>query len=316
MQNELKSFIESGTRAADTLDSTVQTLEPVVTGTIASARQLIETRLPELAGQVQDTARVLQEQVSIVGAGASEVIAQYQEVGRTAQARLKQTEGAITAFETAAVEAKAALETINTSVQQDLPGLMQELHGAAQTAGRVVAEAGVQVSEVAGRLSALSEEGSQALASATQTFANANDTLVAVSGTMDIADETLRTVTTAFSSVNRVIDEDLDAIIRDIRGAAATFSSTVTRVADNADAISAEVLDASQSASNLVGTVEGIVQENRRQVSDFLRTGLPELQRFVEESRRLVVNMDRLVDRVERDPARFLLGTQASEYRR
>jgi phospholipid/cholesterol/gamma-HCH transport system substrate-binding protein len=65
----------------------------------------------------------------------------------------------------------------------------------------------------------------------------------------------------------------------------------------------------------LLGTIDGIVQTNRRQVSDFLRVGLPQFVRFVEESQRLVISLDRLVDKIERDPARFLLGTQASEFR-
>lgn len=316
MQNELKGFIESGTRAAGTLDSTVKTLEPVVTSTVEAARSLIETRLPELAGQVEDTARVLEEQIAGLGADASALMERYEQVGASAQARLDQAEPAIAAFETATQEAKQALETINASVQQDLPGLMEELHGAAETANRVIGEIGTDVSGVASRLEALSDDGSAALTAAADTFTNANETLAAVTSAMDTAEDTLETATKTFSSVSRVVDEDLDAIIADVRTAAQSFSETVTRVADNADAISEEVLSASQSASSLVGTVDGIVQSNSRQVSDFLRAGLPQLQRFVEESRRLVVNLERLVDRVERDPARFLLGTQASEFRR
>ncbi|MBE1284032.1 MAG: MCE family protein [Rhodobacteraceae bacterium] len=316
MQNELKGFIESGARAADTLDTTVQTLEPAVAETVTAARDLIETRLPGLTTQVQDTARVLEEQITSLGTDASALIARYDEVGQSAQARLDQTENVIANFDAATVEAKAALTTINAAVQQDLPGLMEELHAAAQTANRVIEDVGTQVSDVAGRLGTLSEDGSKALTTATDTFENANETLAAITSAMDSAEETLGVANTTFASANRVINQDLDGIISDVRTAATRFSEAVTRVADNADAISDEVLSASQSASNLVGTVDGIIQENRRQVSGFLRAGLPELQRFVEESRRLVVNLERLVDRVERDPARFLLGTQASEFRR
>ena len=56
--------------------------------------------------------------------------------------------------------------------------------------------------------------------------------------------------------------------------------------------------------------------QNRRQVSDFLRVGLPEFLRLTEEARLLVSTLDRFVNRAERDPARFILGTQGSEYRR
>jgi phospholipid/cholesterol/gamma-HCH transport system substrate-binding protein len=62
--------------------------------------------------------------------------------------------------------------------------------------------------------------------------------------------------------------------------------------------------------------VDDIVQSNERQLTDFLRVGLPQILHFIEESRYLVGNLERLVDRVDRDPARILLGTQGSEFSR
>lgn len=316
MENELTEFIQSATETATTLDTTVKTLEPSVTATIEAAQDLMTVRLPELSDQVQQTAQVLETQITDVGSEASQLIARYEEVGAQAQARLEQTEAAIAAFEAATTEAKQAIETINKSVQQDLPGVLENVHKAAETANRVIGDIGSDVSNVANRLDALSDEGSIALSTATETFANANETLSAITSAMDSAEQTLGTAETTFSSVNRIVDEDLDVIVTDIRNAVDTFSTTVTRVAGNLDTVSVEILSASQSASDLVGTIDGIVQQNRRQVSDFLRVGLPQLQHFVEESRRLVVSLDRLVDRIERDPARFLLGTQASEFKR
>ncbi|KUJ73146.1 hypothetical protein AVO45_15485 [Ruegeria marisrubri] len=315
MQNELSEFLQRGSEAASTLDTTVKNLEPSVTATVQAAQSLIETRLPELADQVQETARVLEEQVNTIGTDASQLMKRYDEVGATAQARLEQAESAIASFEGATVEAKQAIETVNAAVQQDLPGLMEELRGAAQTANRVIDEVGTEVSQVADRLVLFSDEGSAALAAATETFSNANDTLAAITSAMDSAEVTLGAAEETFNSVGRVVDEDLEPIVADVREAVDSISATATRVADNFDTISVEIMDAAHSASDLVGTVDEIVQENRRPLRDFLRFGLPQLQRFIEESRRLVVNMDRLVDRVERDPARFLLGTQSSEFR-
>ncbi|MGI9367581.1 MAG: MlaD family protein [Ruegeria sp.] len=170
-------------------------------------------------------------------------------------------------------------------------------------------------SELANHLIELSEEGSFTLGTITETFTNANQTLASISTAMDTAKAALSSAERAFDSANRVMDEDVSKVVADIRNAADQVATTVTKVTDNIDSIAANVLSASESASELLGTVDGIVQDNRRQVSDFLRVGLPQFIRFIEESQRLVISLDRLVDRVERDPARFLLGTQASEFR-
>ncbi|WP_108859754.1 MlaD family protein [Ruegeria sp. Alg231-54] len=172
-----------------------------------------------------------------------------------------------------------------------------------------------RASTLAERLTDLSDEGSVALATATETFVNANKTLGSITAAMDTANTTLASAERAFDSANEVINKDVGAVMDDIRNAANQVASTVSNVTSKLDEISADILNASRSASELLGTIDGIVQDNRRQLSDFLRVGLPQFTRFVEESQRLVISLDRLVDKVERDPARFLLGTQASEFR-
>ncbi len=316
MQNELKSFITTGTDVAQTLNQTVKTLEPTVTQTLAATQELVQTRIPALTSKAETTLTNLDQQITTLGTGASGLITRYEAVGATAQARLDQTEPVITAFTDATLQAKSTIETINTSVQNNLPDLMQDLSQAASNANRVITDIGTQVTTLSGDVSALSDEGVIALKAATETFANANQTLDAITGTMGTAQNTLKTADTTLASINTVVNTDIDSIVTDVRDAVSTFSTTVQRVSANLDRISSEILNASTSASNLIGTVDGIVQSNRRQLSDFLRVGLPQLQRFVDESRRLVNSMDRLVDRVERDPARFFLGTQASEFRK
>ncbi|MEX0283073.1 MAG: MlaD family protein [Paracoccaceae bacterium] len=308
MQDQLTALVETGT-------STLQSLEPTVSEALLAARAYIADRLPALTTQVQDTVAALDVQIENIGSGAVDLMSRYEAVGETAQARLDQTETAIAAFETATVEAKEALETINATVQDKLPQLMTDLADATSTANRVIDQIGTEVANVSGHLDSLSVEGVAALQGATETFSNANDTLSAITGAMGAAQDTMAIADEALKSINQVVDEDIDEIANDIREAAAAFSGTVERVAGNVDRISTEILDASTSASNLLGTVDGIVQQNSRQVSDFMRVGLPQLQRFIEEARRLVGNLDRLVDRIERDPARFFLGTQSREFR-
>eukprot|EP00933_Yihiella_yeosuensis_P064418 TRINITY_DN67792_c0_g1_i1.p2 TRINITY_DN67792_c0_g1~~TRINITY_DN67792_c0_g1_i1.p2 ORF type:complete len:131 (+),score=4.21 TRINITY_DN67792_c0_g1_i1:41-394(+) len=115
---------------------------------------------------------------------------------------------------------------------------------------------------------------------------------------------------------NDLFENDVGEIIGDLREAATAFTSAVEGAATDIDAISDEVLAASRSAASFTDTLDNVVAGNERQLAQFLRLGLPEFVRFTEEARGLVVNLERLVSRIERDPARFLLGTQNSDFRR
>ncbi len=200
--------------------------------------------------------------------------------------------------------AKTALETANTTIANADQIIQQDIKPFVN-----------QGTELAQRLTRLSDEGSVTLGVISETVLNANTTLGSITSAMDTAKGALSSAERAFDSANRVIDEDIGPVAADVSNAAKEVANTVSNVTEKLDQISDDVLSASKSASELLGTIDGIVQDNRRQVSDFLRIGLPQFIRFVEESQRLVISLDRLVDRVERDPARFLLGTQASEFR-
>ncbi|MCL6285452.1 MlaD family protein [Ruegeria sp. 2012CJ41-6] len=213
-------------------------------------------------------------------------------------------------------EARDTIATINSTVQNELPALVEDVRGVVKNANTAIETVGLDISRVADRIDVLSSEGSTALSAATVTIENANKTLSDISGAMDAAKTTLDTADQTFTKVNKVIDEDVDAVVSDVRKAVGEISTTVQTVTQNVDQISQELLSASKSASELIGTVDGIIQENRVQVSAFLRVGLPQFQRFIEEARRLVVNLERLSDKLESDPARFFFGTQGSEYRR
>jgi phospholipid/cholesterol/gamma-HCH transport system substrate-binding protein len=134
--------------------------------------------------------------------------------------------------------------------------------------------------------------------------------------TLDTATTALGTAEQTFAAANKVISEDLDGILTDTRKAVTVFTTTIEDATGDITLISQEVLKASRSASSFANTLEVILAQNRRQVSDFLRVGLPEFLRLMEEARLLVSIMERFVDRAQRDPARFILGTQGSEFKR
>ncbi len=137
-----------------------------------------------------------------------------------------------------------------------------------------------------------------------------------ISATLDAAQKTFDEAEKTLASVTRVVDVDLGTSLEDFADASRTFTETINEVSGDIEAISAEVLEASRAASGFAGDLREILTRNRRQVSDFLQIGLPEFLRLTEEARRMVSSLDRLVDRVQRDPARFLLGTQGSEFNR
>ena len=225
--------------------------------------------------------------------------------------------------ETTFTTATTTLETATTTFDEvtaftrdDLPAIVADVQGVIETADRVIDQIGKDANTAVISLQDITDTGNAALLSAIRMFEGANDTLNLVNTAMISADETLDTAQTTFSSVNNIIDTEISGMITDLRGAVTTFSDTVEGASADIDLVAAEVRAASVSAASFLSTLEDIVLDNRRQVSDFLGLGLPEFTRLTEEARLLVSSLDRLVDRVERDPARFLLGTTNSEFRR
>jgi phospholipid/cholesterol/gamma-HCH transport system substrate-binding protein len=138
----------------------------------------------------------------------------------------------------------------------------------------------------------------------------------AATQTFEAATRTLGAAEQSFASVNTLLEGDLGGIITEVRSAVTVFTDTLTKASANIDTISTEVLAASKAAAGFAKTLEAVVGDNRDRVSAFFRLGLPEFLQLTEEARQLVGNLDRFIDRVERDPTRFLLGTQGSEFRR
>jgi phospholipid/cholesterol/gamma-HCH transport system substrate-binding protein len=113
-----------------------------------------------------------------------------------------------------------------------------------------------------------------------------------------------------------VFGEDIDGMIEDIRKAVATFETALVSASQNFEVVSQEILLASQSASKFTQVLESVAVANKAQMSRFLQYGLPEFLKFTEDAGQLVRNLQRFIDRIDRDPARYFLGTQGSEFSR
>lgn len=305
-RSAIQSLFEGAPKVLDEAVTLLENLNAVVD---EENRQRVNNILDNLGAASGRLDRTLSDFESLSGdlSGAAKKIGDFTDgldnLVQTAETTLNTGNDTLESVKAASDSATAALDSAKTVIE---------------SAGEVI-EDDVKpfidrASTLAENLNVLTDEAEMSLAVITETFENANSTLGSITVAMDSTKGTLSAAERAFDSANRILDEDVGVVMDDIRTAANEVSATVKNVTERLDDISADVLSASQSASELLGTIDGIVQDNRRQLSTFLRVGLPQFTRFIEESQRLVINMDRLVDRVERDPARFLLGTQASEF--
>lgn len=306
-RSAIQSLFEGAPKVLDEAIVLLENLNKVVDDKNQKSVSDILSNLASASGKLENTLADFENLSSDLG-GAAKKLGDFtdrlDQLADTAEVTLKTGTDTLKSVKTASESATAALDSAK---------------GTIETADRVIKEDVkpfiTQATDLAERLSGLTEEGGVALATVSETFLNANKTLGSITGAMETAKGTLTSAEQAFDSANKVINEDIGAVMSDVRNAANEIASTVKNVTERLDDISADILSASKSASELLGTIDGIVQDNRRQLSDFLRVGLPQFTRFIEESQRLVISLDRLVDKVERDPARFLLGTQASEFR-
>jgi phospholipid/cholesterol/gamma-HCH transport system substrate-binding protein len=85
-----------------------------------------------------------------------------------------------------------------------------------------------------------------------------------------------------------------------------------------ADRSTRAVQELNQSAKNLTALtahLDSIVQENRGALRDFTQTGFGQAQQLLTDSRALILELTRVADQLERDPARFLFGDRREGYR-
>jgi len=111
----------------------------------------------------------------------------------------------------------------------------------------------------------------------------------------------------------------------ELRGAAVAARSLMTEVdrALNArdgiaDRSAHAIEELNQSAKNLTqltAHLDSVVQENRGALRDFTQGGFGQARQLLTDSRALIIELTRVADQLERDPARFLFGDRREGYR-
>lgn len=69
-----------------------------------------------------------------------------------------------------------------------------------------------------------------------------------------------------------------------------------------------------KSFDKLSSDIDAVVLENREAIGDFTSTGLARLVPLITEINELVATLTRVAERIENDPARFLMGTSEAEF--
>ncbi|MBP7001808.1 MlaD family protein [Amaricoccus sp.] len=205
-------------------------------------------------------------------------------------------------------EAKTALETANRLLETDAPLILADLRTAAATVNRVVAEVGADATGFSGRLDGLAASAGTTLADAGAAFRSANARLQDIAPAVLAARGAVEAAERAFGSADRVMNTDIEPVVTDLRAAIARFDTALAQVTDDLPQITAEVRGAAESANRAAGQFETIVARSAQPVQDFTTAGLPQFARLATDARALVASLEQLVNRIERDPARFFLG--------
>jgi paraquat-inducible protein B len=147
-----------------------------------------------------------------------------------------------------------------------------------------------------------------------QVLANISETTVDAKATM--AD--LRTAAANIAVITDTVSKNREAIgdlVDNANNTVLSYKSLAERadaiVAENQDDLSAAISglrQAEQKISDLAETANAILNENRKGMKDFTDDGLYEIRNLAVDAQAAVEQFRRVMEEMERDPARFLLG--------
>jgi phospholipid/cholesterol/gamma-HCH transport system substrate-binding protein len=327
--------------AAAGLNRAVEDEIPPLVADARAAIRAVETMVTELDAEAQGLSGRLAGVIDLAGVRLEQAEGSLAGLDTT----LTQADTALAAFESASVsfeefvdgdgaslvsEARATLAQVDVSlaalqesITEDLPAIVADtraavadVRAAVGTVNEMVTQVGTDVSGFSGRLDGLADSADDALRAASATLGDASRTFARTEAALDTAERALVAAETAFDGAARIVEEDAGPIGRDLRDSAARFNAAIADVSEDLPAITAEMRTTLAAVSAMVNRIDAVVGQSSGPISDFTRTGLPEFVRFTQAARNLTADLERLIARIERDPARFFLGGQAPEFRR
>ncbi len=220
-------------------------------------------------------------------------------------------------------EARVTLETVdellgvlNETVKRDLPRIAESIRTASEGAASVVTAAQATLEALPDRLDPLSDAARTTLTTATDLLRRAEGSLDAIGTTLSGADRTLAAAEQTFTGVNEVLETEVAPAAADIRAAASGIDEAMAALTEELPAIAANLSETAARARNIAETIDAAVAAAVPGVRAFSQRGLPEFTQLARRAQDAVTALQRLLERIERDPTRFIFGTSSPEFRR
>ncbi|WP_322889528.1 MULTISPECIES: MlaD family protein [unclassified Yoonia] len=306
--------------------------------TFALAEDLLRDQIPTILAQVSDTVTQANAAVQDIQTRTGRTLDGFGDTADLLNARLVELETTLadatiafdavtTASESLEVlvegdgaefiaEARAAIATVETVVNTDLPLIVADVRTAVQTASLAVEDVAADVTGFTSRLTPLADDTQEAVTAATDLIAQAQTSLAALNTTLVVVDGALGSAQTTFDTANDVLQSDLGPVLSDLRTSAERISIAVEDVTGDVPAIAADLRALIARADAVVAQVQTAVAQSAPGISNFSTGGLTELSRLATEARGLIATLNSLTRRIENDPAGFILDNRVPEYRR
>ena len=266
---------------------------------IGQRRPVIKSRPSELAAIFEAAPELLNRAIEVIGMLEKLLGPENQQRIGNILANIENTTGALSDssgdIDKLLSEGAGAVEDVRklTSVLADNTDDIETILG--EGAGTMK-----DVHEITTALAGSSEDLTKLIAEGSGTMENVRELTGGLAGsTDDIAKmleegaqvmEELRKVTGRANTMLASIEGDVSSVAKDTRAALVSVKQAVGSLAVASDEFAKLMTDNSDS------------------LSDFSQTGLYEFSQLMAEARVLVASLSRLVEQVERDPARFLFG--------
>ena len=140
-----------------------------------------------------------------------------------------------------------------------------------------------------------------------ETGANIEKILVGVQQFTDGMDK-------AGPTIRKVLEETEETVVA-IKQVAETADRILTSNDQAIDTTISDLQDTIGAARRMVDQVNLMIAENRQGLRDFSETGLYEITGLAQDAQRMVNQITRIAEQLERDPARFFLGDRGQGVR-
>lgn len=342
----------SAIRAIDDFAIKAQVTLDAATDTIKIAGNFIDGEFTTAITDLTETSGAVRDGVTQLSQDANALLTTWEKTGAAATARLTQAEtllsdtsnmivdlvrtlesvdAAAVTFDTLIASdgtslfaeartlvnsADTALQPLTAAIETDLPAILHSVTSAARTTETTIASMGADLSAAAGRVDGLTSDAQTTLRQVTETFARANQTMDVLDRALGVAETTLTSAQGAFEGAEKIVNQDISPITEGLNGSISRLNAALDQVNDDIPAVTQSLRSAAETADRAAARFMGMLNNANGPINSFVKDGLPQYTYLANEARKLVKVMESIAAKIERDPARFMLGGDTPTYRR